>query len=202
MPRAPRVRHHQVDRGHPEAEWLDGIWRSRKFIAIAKRQVRLVFAAGNEETHPALCISKGHAQAVNDLLAGGICYGHIGLLIRSEACRCVEVQIERRKRKMSSRIFDRCTKTAELAPRLSAVGYADMQQLDRSWCDGRMTLPAKTPLPVGDARQIAFSGIHREEDRPQVGNQVGAEHLRLQRLREQFVHAVGYMFRRYSPPTS
>ena len=202
MPRAPRVRHHQVDRGHPEAEWLDGIWRSRKFIAIAKRQVRLVFAAGNEETHPALCVSKGHAQAVNDLLAGGICHGHIGLLIRSEACRRVELQIERRKRKMSSRVVDRRTQAAELALRLSAVGDADMQQLERSWCDGWMALPAKAPLPVCDARQIAFSGINREEDRPQVGNQVGAERLLLQRLREQVVHVVGYMFRRYSPPTS
>lgn len=132
MPRAPRVRHHQVDRGRPEAEWLDGSWRSRKFIAIAKRQVRLVFAAGNEETNPALCIGKGHAQAVNDLLAGGICDNHIGPMIRSEARRRVELQIERRKRKMSSRIVDRRTKAAELALRLSAVGYADMQQLERS----------------------------------------------------------------------
>ena len=122
MSRSPPVRHHQVDRGRSEAEWLDDSWRLRKFVAIAKRQVRLVFAAGNEETHPALCVSKGHAQAVNDLLAGGICHGHIGLLIRSEACRRVELQIERRKRKMSSCIFDCCTKTAELALRLSAVG--------------------------------------------------------------------------------
>ena len=164
--------------------------------------MRLVCAAGNEETHPALCISKGHAQAVNDLLASGIYYGHIGLLIRSEACRRVELQVECWKRKMSPCIFDGCTKTAELALRLSAVGDADMQQLERSWCDGWMALPAKAPLPVCDARQIAFSGINREEDRPQVGNQVGAERLLLQRLREQVVHVVGYMFRRYSPPTS
>ena len=77
-----------------------------------------------------------------------------------------------------------------------------MQQFWRAWRDGRMPLAAKTPLPVRDTRQIAFSGIEREEDRPQVGNEVGAEHLRLQRLREQVVHAVGYMFRLYSPPTS